>query len=165
MTIRYQNTFRDILAFCFYHYPRSPVVIGSYMVSFAMISFVTFQSLPKDGSIAAKVIVFVMFEIVAFGILAVVFGFSTIVGMISRRNKTLLTERTIALGEDGFISETPHSRSEMKWSIVQKLARTRSYIFIYVAQHSAHIVPRRAFQDAGEWDTFYEFCKRKTGVV
>jgi hypothetical protein len=137
MTIRYQNTFRDILAFCFYHYPRSPAVFVSYGIGYAMFSFVIFQALPKDASITAQVLVFLMMEAVAFGILVAVFGFFTVIGMISSRNKTLLTERTITLGEDGFISETPLSRSENKWSIVQKLARTRSYIYIYVAQHSA----------------------------
>jgi hypothetical protein len=130
-----------------------------------MFSFVLFQSLPKDASITEKIIVFLMMEVVAFVILVMVFGFFTIIGMISRRNKTFYTDRTISLGEDGFISETPHSRSEMKWSIVQKLARTRSYIYIYVTQHSAHVVPRGAFQEIGEWDSFYEFCKRKSRVV
>jgi YcxB-like protein len=106
-----------------------------------------------------------MMEAVAFVILVVVFVFFTVIGMISSRNKTLFTDRIITLSEDGFLSETPLSRSEMKWSIVQKLARTRRYIYIYVAQHSAHVVPRRAFQDASEWDSFYEFCKRKSREV
>ena len=34
MTIRYTNTFRDIMAFSFYHYPRTPLVIGLYGVAF-----------------------------------------------------------------------------------------------------------------------------------
>ena len=165
MIIRSRNTFCDIIAFCFYHYPRSPAVVISYGIAFAMFSFVIFQSLPNNAGITAKIIIFLMMEAVAFVILVMVFGFFTVISMISSRNKTLFTERTISLGEDGFISETPHSRSEMKWSIVQKLARTRSYIYIYVTQHSAHVVPRRAFQDAGEWDSFYEFCKRKSRVV
>lgn len=165
MTIRYQNTFRDILAFCFYHYPRSPVVVISYGITFAMFSFVIFQSLPKDVSVIAKVIVFLMMEVIAFAILVAVFAFFTVIGMISSRNKTLLTARTVTLDEDGFVSETPDSRSEMKWSIVQKLARTRSYIYIYVAQHSAHVVTRHAFQDAREWDSFYKFCQHRVRVV
>jgi hypothetical protein len=130
-----------------------------------MFSFVLSQSIPKDASITEKVIVFLMMEVVAFLILLMVFSFFTVIGMISRRNKTLYTDRTISLSEDGFVSETPHSRSEMKWSIVQKLARTRNYIYIYVTQHSAHVVPKRAFQKVGEWDSFYEFCKRKSPVV
>ena len=69
-------------------------------------------------------------ETFAIVVFAAVFGLSTVLGMISRRNKTFLTEHTITLGEDGFTSETQYSRSELKWSIVQKLARTRSCIFI-----------------------------------
>ena len=165
MTIRYQNTFRDIVAFCFYHYPRSPLILGFYGFGFAILSAVVFQSVPKDIPIAARIIAFLVMEIIVFGFLAVIFILSTVLGMISRRNKTFLTDHSITLAENGFTSETPYSRSELKWSIVQKLARSKNYIFIYVAQHSAHVVPRRAFRDAAEWDSFYEFCRKKAQPV
>jgi len=46
MTIRYQNTFRDLMAFCCYHYPRSPVIIGFNGACFALISFLVFYAFP-----------------------------------------------------------------------------------------------------------------------
>jgi hypothetical protein len=165
MTIRYQNTFRDIMAFCFYHYPRSPVVIGLYGIGFTIISFIVFQALPKDGDAMMKIIAFVIMELIAFSFLAAVLALSVVLSMVSRKNKTVLTEHTITLGEKSFMEETPYNKTEQKWAIVQKLARTRSYIFIYVAQYMAHVVPRRAFRDDMEWDAFYQYCRQRTQAV
>ena len=44
MTIRYQNTFRDIMAFCFYHSLRLPLFIGYKVVGFALISLILFHT-------------------------------------------------------------------------------------------------------------------------
>jgi hypothetical protein len=73
--------------------------------------------------------------------------------MGSRRNKTLLPEHTITLADASFTEETAYNKTDHKWSGVQKLARTRRHIFIYVAQHAAHVVPRRAFRDDAEWES------------
>jgi hypothetical protein len=162
MTIRYKNTFRDIMAFCFYHYPRSPVVIGSNCVAFAIISLIVFQALPKNGDVVTMVITFAVMELIAFSLLAGMFALSVVLSMVSRRNKTLITEHTIVLGGESFTEESPYNKTEQKWTSVQKLARTKSYIFIYVAQYMAHVVPRRAFRDDAEWDAFYEYCRHRT---
>ena len=161
MTVRYQNTFRDVMAFCFYHYLRSPVVLGFYGVGFALVSLPLLLEIPKDQGTAARIAMFLTMEAFVFAILAPVFALSIVLSMISRRNKTLLTEHIITLGQDAIMTETPYVKSEQKWAIVQKLARTRRYIFIYVAQYSAHVIPRRAFRDDPEWDAFYEFCKQR----
>jgi YcxB-like protein len=150
------------MAFCFYHYPRSPVVIGFYGVAFAIASLSVFQALPKDRDAVTQVITFAIVELVALSLLAAVFALSVVLSMASRKNKTVLTEHTIVLAEESFTEETPYKKTEQKWTIVQKLARTKSYILIYVAQHSAHIVPRRAFRDDAEWDAFYEYCRQRT---
>ena len=150
------------MAFCFYHYTRSPVVIGSQVVCFAIISLFLFQALPKDFEAVTKVITFAIMELIAFSFLAAVLALSVVLSMVSRKNKTFLTEHTIILGEESFTEETPYNKTEQKWTIVQKLARTKSYLFIYVAQYMAHVVPRRAFRDDAEWDAFYEYCRQRT---
>jgi len=163
MTIRYQSTFRDIMAFNFYHHPRTPVFIGSYVVLIAFTSNTIFQwMVPKNVDTALRILTFAVLELIALFCLTAVFVLSVVLSMVSRKNKTLFAEHTITLGEDSFTEETPYKKTEQKWAIVQKLARTKSYIFIYVAQHEAHIVPRRAFRDDAEWDAFYEYCRQRT---
>jgi YcxB-like protein len=163
MTIRYKNTFRDIMAFCFYHYPRSPMVIVTYAIGFAFLSLMIAQTLPQTRSFLVKLITFLIMELIAFIFIAGIFSVSVVLSMISRRNKTLFADRTVTLTEDFIAQESVFTTSESKWSVVQKLARIRRYIFIYVSQHASYVIPRRAFRDDAEWDSFYEFCKRKTG--
>ena len=165
MTIRYTNTFRDIMAFCFYHYPRSPLVLGIYGVGFILVTLVIVQAIPGDVSPIAKVITFVIMELIAFVLIAGFFALTVILSMVSRRNKTLLTEHTITIADASFAEETAYNKTDHKWSSVQKLARTRWHILIYVAQHAAYVVPRRAFRDDIEWDSFYDFCRRRIDVV
>ena len=166
MTIRYQNTFRDIMAFCFYHSLRLPFFIGVSVVGFALLSLMVFHTVfqvrPENYDAVTKVIVFAIVEIMVLSCLAALFALSVVLTNVSSKNKTVFTERTIMLGEDSFTEETPYKKTEQKWAIVQKLARTKSYIFIYVAQHEVHIVPRRAFRDDAEWDAIYEYCRQRT---
>ena len=161
MTIRYKNMFRDLMGFCFYHYPRSPIVIGTYGLGFVLLSSGILQALPTDITPVAKVVTFLAMEFLAFLFIAGSFVVIVVLSMVSRRNKTLLTEHTITLGEGSFVEETAYNKTDHKWAGVQKLARTRRHIFIYVSQYAAHVVPRRAFQNDTEWDSFYEFCKQR----
>ena len=166
MTIRYQSTFRDIMAFNFYHHPRSPVFIGSYGVFIAITSNTVLQwMVPKNVDTALKILTFAVLELIALFCLTALFALSVVLSMVSRKNKTLFTERTIMLGEESFTEETPYNKTEVKWTSVQKLARTRSYIFIYVAQHMAYVAPRRAFRDDADWDAFYEYCRQRTRAL
>ncbi len=153
------------MAFCFYHYPRSPLVISIYGIGFVLISIPIIEALPSDASLVAKVINFLALEFIAFAVIAGFFAITVVLSMVSRRNKTLLTEHAITLADGSFVEETAYNKTDCKWSGVQKLARTRSHIFIYIAQHMAHVIPRRVFRDNHEWDSFYEFCRQRTRAV
>src|SRR5262245_32383841 len=132
MTIRYKNLFRDLLAFCLYHYPRSPVILGSHAVLLVLVLLIASSAIAKDDThFAAKIIALVLIALLAVLFMVAISAASVVLSVISRRNKTFLTEHTISLAENGFTSETPYARTDYKWSIVQKLARNRNYIFIY----------------------------------
>ena len=137
--------------------------MGTYGVGYMLITALVWKMTSQFPTPGARVVAFLLIE----GLVMLLFGgiliLSIIGSMISRRNKTLLTEHTLRLAEDQFYHETPFAKTELKWSILQKLHRTRQYIFLYVAQHSAHVIPRRAFSSDEEWDAFYEFCRRKAG--
>jgi hypothetical protein len=159
MKVHYRNTFRDIMAFCFYHYPRSPFVVGSYLVFLVVLSVFFVMALPKEASTGEKIVVFVVLELIAAALFAGSMAISIVLSMISSKNKTVLTDHTLILGEENFVEETVYNRTEQTWGSVQKLARTRRYIFIYVAQHMAHVIPRRAFATDGDWEAFYSCCR------
>ena len=150
------------MAFCFYHYPRSPLVIGTIVVGIGVLSFVFIQAIPSEFTTMAKVITFLVLEALAFLLFAGLIAISVVLSMISSKNKTVLTDHTLTLNEESFFEETVYNRTEQTWNSVQKLARTRRHILIYIAQYLAHVVPRRAFQDDAEWNAFYQFCVERT---
>ena len=151
------------MAFSFYTYVRSPVVTITISLTVAFISFIIFQSLPKDAAPTAKVIAFLIPECVSTGLLAAALVLTVVLSISTRRNKALFTEHTITLGDTSFTEETEFQKTDQKWSGVQKLARTQRHIFVYMSQYAAHAIPRRAFQDQAHWDSFYERCRQKSG--
>ena len=169
MTITFRNTFGDRLAFVAYHLPRNPVIL---LMTIGSLLFLTFtavvpaaRSVRPDLPEFARVLAFVFVEMLLVLLLVAFWSLIIIVTMISRKNKTLICERTITLRDDAFATESQYGRSESRWPIVQKLARTRRHIFIYVNQSSAVVIPRRAFDSSARWDSFYDFCKQRTSGV
>jgi hypothetical protein len=161
MKVQYRNTFRDIIVFSLRHNSRSPVVIGSLVFFLVVFAFVLKAALPPELSSVEKVFVFLVSELIAAAFLAALMAVNIVLSMISKRNRTVLTDHTIILGDDSFVEQTEFNRNEQTWTGVQKLARTSNYIFIYIAQHMAHVIPRRAFTSDAEWDAFFAFCEQR----
>ena len=166
MTLSYRNTFGDRLAFMAYHFSRNPLVL---LMAVGFFLLVTFESVvpavrdsPAGQSVIARAIGFIFVELLLALFIITFLGVIGLLTMISRKNKPLYCERTTTLGEEGFIGESQFGRSEIRWTMVQKLARTRSYIFIYLAQDNAVLIPLRAFESCTQWDAFYDVCRQRT---
>jgi YcxB-like protein len=165
MSITYRNGFRDWLAFQAYCAPRNPIII---LTSIGFFLFVTSQivlpamhetsaSLPLAGCVIA----FIFVELLLIAFILAFLAAITILPMISRkRNKLLYCDRKVSVDNDAFYTESEYNRSEVRWSVVRKMVRTRSYIFMFMGQHNAVVVPRRAFEEPAQWDAFYDLCKR-----
>jgi hypothetical protein len=161
MTITYRNGFRDWLVFQAYCAPRNPVIlltsIGFFIFVTCRIVLPGMHATQASVPVAANVIGFIIVELL---LIAFILGFLaaiTILPMISRkRNKLLYCERKLSIDSDALYTESEYSRSETRWSVVQKVVRTSGYIFMFLGQHNAVVVPRRAFEEAEKWDSFYE---------
>jgi hypothetical protein len=117
--------------------------------------------MPAGVPLAACVIGFIFVELVLIAFILAFLAVITILPMISRKqNKLLYCDRKVSIDNDAFYTESEYNRSETRWSVVRKLVRTRSYIFMFLGQHNAVVVPRRAFEEAAQWDAFYELCNR-----
>ena len=56
---------------------------------------------------------------------------------------------------DGIKAETSSTRSEIKWSGIRKIKKTKSHIFIFLSDVAAFAVPYRAFSEPWEGKQFY----------
>jgi hypothetical protein len=97
-----------------------------------------------------------VFVLVSFIALIIAFVF---VHFASKGNRIDLRPRSITVSEAGVCEETSESRSEHKWSVIQRVRRTKNYMAIYIAPSRAHLIPRRAFGTVNEWQRFVEFVE------
>ena len=159
MKITYKNTFCDLVAFLWNHLIRSPVWIGIMLIFSGFVSWSTIRNSAEEHTTIIIVLSwFIMTAIIFTAILLFIFVLSAL-AMISRKNKTFLTDNTIELTDNGIIMENRYERSECVWDIVQRLKRTKRFIFVYVNQNAAIIVPKRAFPNDQEWNGFYEILE------
>ena len=161
-TARYTTTRSDILRFYIHHYGRSRGFLAFQIVLLALLSHSFFRALPPEEPVVVQIIVFATFFLLAVAFLLLLFFGSIAVHVFSKKNKTVTTEHTITLKEEGFLEETPFNTTEHTWAAVQRLRRSRNYIFLYIAAQLAHVIPRRAFSTEEEWNAFYAFCRAKT---
>jgi len=170
MTVSYRNTFWDRLALTIYHYYRNHyyrnsiillIGFGLFLSILFILSIPTFIGSPPPFVIR---IVFALFTVTVWAII-----FCVYITITSRRkNKPYFYDTTMTLDEETLVAVAQYDidnyeREEHRWSMVEKLARTRRYIFIYLNQEKGvYVIPRRAFENSSQWETFYDICKQRT---
>jgi hypothetical protein len=120
--------------------------------------------LATGEDILAEIGVICIFQILPFLIIAgAVVGF-TFITTLSKRNKTMLSKQTITLTEPVMICESEFSKSEVKWTAIQRIIRSGNYIYLYISELGALLIPKRAFSSLVEWNEFLRYCREKSGV-
>ena len=165
MKVTFRTTFPDVAAFVWHHNSRSPLLIPLLLGMAGYVSWNSCRTVAKHYGLAVTLVTVFIVGAALFSALFLV-GFAvSMLTTSSRRNKTFLTDNTLELRDDGFLTENRFGRSECRWGMVQKLHRTRRHILIYTARSQAIVVPRRAFASASDWDAFYEFLERHRADV
>ena len=81
----------------------------------------------------------------------------------SGKNKTLLGERELILGEDKITSVTEHSQSDFSWSTVEKIGGDENGFYLFVAANQAFVLPKRIFASEAEEKEMLELVQKKSG--
>jgi hypothetical protein len=63
------------------------------------------------------------------------------------------------LNEAGLVESTAVGESRCSWAGVDRVEHDQQYIYIYTAPHAAHIIPKRAFNNLHEAESFYQLAK------
>ena len=162
MELKFKNTYSDIFSFSFYHLIRSPLNIIINLILFLVFTYTAFDIVSAiDNKIIVKIIVFIFFEIIILLFIYLYLFIISILSMISRKNKPFLAERKMVFNDSQISAESEYGKSEYKWNIIQKLKQNRKYIFIYVSQHSAYIIPKNIFESKNEVLSFLEYIKER----
>ena len=76
--------------------------------------------------------------------------------IISKNNKNYYVNQELNISKDGVSQKSCLSTSELKWDAIQKVSKTKNYIFLYLNQISAYVIPIRAFNDETKLSQFYK---------
>jgi hypothetical protein len=167
MTIRYTNTFSEVLGFHFSAVMRSRVVWGAVAVTIGLDAQEIWSSLSEEESEPVEPWVSVVAGTAGLAAMfAVIFvSLALFAIVVAWRDKRSLAEHAITLTDRSLITETPFSRTEWWWRGVVRLKRVGSNLFLYAApsEVEALIIPRRAFAGDAEWDAFQSFCAERIG--
>ena len=152
MTISYTNTLIDLVRFNLYHASKR-VLHWVIVVGCALFLSGTMPSEPLE----VRVVSFFMF---AIGGTVLLFGVTALISALSyapSKNRGVLGEHRLTLTAENLTEETAVSEGTWAWVGVPKVSRNSAYVFIYVQQNMAHIVPVRSFPSRAEADHFYQF--------
>ena len=66
---------------------------------------------------------------------------------------------TLQIMNSGIIQQTPYNRSEIYWKGIDRIRKSRNYIFIYIMSSGALIIPKKSFQDENHVEIFLSYIQ------
>src|SRR5207248_241645 len=85
----------------------------------------------------------------------------TALSIVTSKNRGFYTTHTLTFSESYFIEETAFNNTRTKWIGVHKICQSRRHIYIYISSSSAHVIPKRIFDDEVSQDSFYRLLLQK----
>lgn len=162
MEVEFELAPEDHVALALYHQDNSPKLRGSRRNAVIVLIIYLLGSLAlglfgPEGS--------AMFAIIAGPVLLGILAFKTVPSLRrwlllrrlakSKDGDTHGSSRMrLALSPEGISQETPGFSGRHRWSGIQGVAKTKDHLFIFIDSSHAYVVPRRAFQSAGDFDAF-----------
>jgi phosphotransferase system glucose/maltose/N-acetylglucosamine-specific IIC component len=137
MRLEYRIRYLDRLMYSYSHQFLSPVING-FFVLFAIFIFATeLKERSFAVSAALALFVFIAMWLAQLLFLAVV--------LLTRRSDSTLTDHVLELQDDGIYDTTQFHQLRVFWNGIQRVVSRPGLVAIYVAQHSAMLIPNRAF--------------------
>lgn len=169
MTTEYELSKDDLRAFNLYHHSHSPTARRQYFRSWFVPAFVWLMVCAglwylADRERGTPLRTFLDLSPLFAGIPIYLIYFpwayrrklhKIIDGMVSEgRNKLLFSRHTVVLSAGCVTESGEFGQTSTVWRAVERVVRTDNYLFIYLNALAAIIVPRRAFTDVADFETF-----------
>jgi hypothetical protein len=84
---------------------------------------------------------------------------------LDSNNKTLFGHTIISFSADGIASKTDFGESKIKWSGINKVARSKKLYLFYTSSEKAIILPKRCFHSTKEEEDFIDLintCRQQS---
>jgi hypothetical protein len=153
MRLEYRIRYLDRLVYNYCHQFLSPVANGFFVIAAILI----FANELKDRSFVVSAIVALVF-FVAMWFVQLLF---LAILLLTRRSDSVLTDHVLELQDDGLYDTTQFHQSRVFWKGIQRVVSRPGLVAIYIAQHSAMLIPNRAFASANARNQFLETLKER----
>jgi len=162
MTVTYKNRLTDLWRFSIYTYPRRRAFLILNGLMILVFSFLLWPSIARAGdgllldSLVFATILLLVLAFINFGTILL-----TLVSYVPKRNRAILTTHMLTLDDSGVTEETPMNLTHTKWSGVLEVRQNRSFIFLYVSEYGAHVIPKRALPLPADAERLFQFAKER----
>lgn len=170
MNIEYRNTAEDLLHLNLYHFQQSPALRRKrflFRFGFPIVLVIGIIILKLTANISILIMLPVGFVIVFWVAYMPRVLRSNVTKQVKKLyNKDLVKDTVckhrLSLTPDGITDNTELKKIKTPWADVHKMVVTDRYLFIYIAEESAYIIPKTVFPNKSKCDEFIETAKQYT---
>jgi hypothetical protein len=152
MRVEYEVGYRDRFVFNLTHQFLTPAISGAFLVLPLLILLIEIRTQSVIQSLVWAAIVFLLMWIAQAIFLAIV--------LITRRSDSVLTQHVLEADEVGLRDSTKFNESRYLWPGILAVIARPGFVAVYIAQHSALIIPSRAFPSRQLRKQFVELIKK-----
>ncbi|MDB6123403.1 MAG: hypothetical protein JWQ71_2396 [Pedosphaera sp.] len=159
--VRYALTHKDVFAFNLRALVRNRIVLIMTVLMMAAVMFTTFVSMPKEYSPAVRMVIALVVGWAAVIAVSVVQLLTLVLTIWTKKFKGLLGEHELTLSDAGMLTRSADGETLRKWSGLMKVASTGNYLYLYVNETMAQIVPKRYFASPAEAQSFEQMIRER----
>ncbi|UCC61006.1 MAG: YcxB family protein [Dehalococcoidia bacterium] len=168
MDIEYENSMDDILALNLYHHQQAPSARRTRMLLHYGPPVILVIIFLAQVSIIGGSLVTGLPWLFFAGIWVIFVPYSLRRAMKKKVARMVLEnqdggitgQHKLSLKSDSVTDQTGSGKTKTRWADVPKIVLTSSYLYIYISDTSAHIIPKRAFESETKFREFVDTAMR-----
>jgi hypothetical protein len=161
MEITYTKKYRDLWYFHFTESLRSMPSKITWLIAIGVVIYVHLTSPSTDYSTFESVLASITIFFLLILVLIIYLALFTLITSFSKKNKIFVTEHKLILTDNAIYGETEFSKSEISWNSIIRVKNVRRYILIYIAKHTAIVIPKRYFRSEEEQKALIEYVRKQ----
>jgi YcxB-like protein len=169
LTIKYENTIDDLVAFQMYHCENSPYLKRQHL---------WFRWGTLGAALVIGALVWILMDSLDMALLFFLFGiiFIFVYPRSIRRsfkkqakrmgsegsNKGILGPHEIEVSDQGLTERTAYGEQHSSWEAIERVGSSDNHAFIYTGPLMAHVIPKASVTD-GDFDEFVDELRKRVG--
>lgn len=147
----------DIIYMQYYFIPRLKKNIFMYFVLFLLPILSSGDMIKEHGVFASIVSAFILVNIIFFTVYTVLILISSLFLTKARGD---IGKQLIEVDDVYFSETTAGTQTKTKWIGIDKLFKSKRYIYVMISGFRAHIIPKRSFENDAQFESFWQLINK-----